>query len=198
MSKRSTLVIWGVLILISIWALDNNWAQSNKSKQDRLGNTEHQFKSHTTKVSGPVEVSIQLIGDRPEQIGDVYMVEGTIQSRKNISPLTIEWKLHPGVELLSGSLREEINYLANQKATFRLTLRALKAGGQRLQLRASGVDGSAQFTQYSSYNSHIKMLIEEEPGSPQKNNSEISPQNLDPQSSPKQIEPKKSKDKIFQ
>lgn len=129
-------------------------------KEEKLGpfKTVNELR-HTEKLRGPLTVHVEMIGNKPE-VGDTYILRGTISSRKPLPEASYQWSVPPGVELVNGSLTGTVTGVsADQPAFVELTLRKLSADNAQVHLMANSISGGARFGDSSQYNTEVESMM---------------------------------------
>jgi len=126
-----------------------------------LGNVESPLHRHTEKIHGPVEANVELLGERPEEAGDVFVLKGTVTSSLALTEVDFKWSLPEGVVLVNGELRGQIATLnAGKPAEITLTLKSLTGENHQVHLIASAHRAGTRFAQSVQYNTLMEPVLE--------------------------------------
>lgn len=116
---------------------------------------------HTSKVRGPMEVSVELVGARPNAEGDVFVLKGVVVSSEALRDVEYFWKIPAELELVNGSVKSVISDLnAGQPYTMQMTLRQKGFANGRVHFRARGSHGGLKFGDSAQYNSMMQETLE--------------------------------------
>lgn len=107
---------------------------------------------HTEKLSGPMEVRIELEGTPPDEAGDVYKLVGYVRTDQVFSNARIQWLIPSTAEWVSGTVREQVSLSPEKEFRTELTLKAKNSAPQRVQLRASASENRSRFAASGHYN----------------------------------------------
>lgn len=120
------------------------------SKADIL----HGVKDHsrrTAKITGPINVNVELDSAAPAQVGDVYRLVGYVSTSQIIQDVNLKWILPPSAELISGQAHQTIQLVPDQEYRVEITLRAKTNGPQRVNLKVSGRQDDTRFGASAHY-----------------------------------------------
>lgn len=167
--KYSSVMMFACLVAIAMAA---NWAEENSSTPINSAGSAMRGPSsltgkkvalmsadpmlhHTEKIHGPIRAIITLLGDRPSQPGDVFVVQGTLTSSDPLTDVDFKWALPEGVELINGQQSGRIAVLGpSQSADVQLTLKTKTGEDHNISLVAgtSSAEGgrSAVAVNYST------------------------------------------------
>lgn len=108
---------------------------------------------HTHKVRGPLAAVVELVGQRPEQDGDVFVLKGTVSSEQALNNVEFTWNLPAsGVEVVNGQTSSVIAVLSEGKPfETQITLRQVGSANARVTLRVRGRDSALQFGDAAFY-----------------------------------------------
>lgn len=153
---RNTAVI--IVSLILVVMATGAWQQRNASTtSSKLKILSHNHNEsgprRTAKLSGPIDIKIELRGEAPARAGDTYRVAAVFSSEQNLNDVKLQWILGSSVEMDSGSIDYSVNLVAGEAQEIEVSLRAKSPGPQRVQIRASSFDDSARFAVSAHYNS---------------------------------------------
>jgi hypothetical protein len=116
--------------------------------------------AHTEKLRGPLSVRLELIGPKPVQVGDVFVMRGTLATRKDLNSANFTWTIPQGLELVNGELTGTVQALtADQPARIELTLRKLTPGNRQVHLMANSSLNEMRFGDSSLYNTDVQDLM---------------------------------------
>ncbi|MBX3020702.1 MAG: hypothetical protein KF799_03425 [Bdellovibrionales bacterium] len=126
-----------------------------------LGTVEAPLHRHTEKLQGPVEAAVDLIGERPEKSGDVFVMRATISSSVALENVDYKWSLPADVQVVNGELKGQIAVLAPGKpAEVTLTLKSLSGANHQVHLIASAAKGGTRFAQSTQYNTLLEPVLD--------------------------------------
>lgn len=153
-------------------ALASNYAEENgagrtrvpsavsRTKEQVLGSVEKPMFRHTAKLAGPLETSIELIGERPERAGDVFVVRGVITSPETLNDVDFKWSLPAGVELINGTQSGRIAVLTeNQASSVQLTLKTLTGENHQIHLVTGAARNGSRFAQSVQHNTLLEPVL---------------------------------------
>jgi len=116
--------------------------------------------AHTEKLRGPLSVKLEMVGPRPQQVGDVFVIRGTLATRRDLNSASFTWTIPPGLEIVNGELSGTVQTLnADQPAHVELTLRKLTAENRQVHLMASSSLNNMRFGDSSLYNTDMQDLL---------------------------------------
>lgn len=116
---------------------------------------------HTSKVRGPLDVAIELVGARPNNAGDVFVLRGVITSNEAVNNIEFGWRIPAEVEVVNGELKSVIpNLLPDQPYTVQLTLKQKSFENGKIHFRARGSDKGLRFGDIAQYNSMMQEALD--------------------------------------
>lgn len=135
---------------------------SQAQKEQILGEFKRPSKFHyTEKIHGPVETKIELMGARPEQSGDVFVLRGTIVTSENLSDVSYKWSIPAGVQLINGQVSGVIGSVsADHPIEVELTLKKISSQNEQVHLMAGGAEGKSHFAESAQYNTDIQEYLD--------------------------------------
>lgn len=138
-------------------------APNSISKKDALfGSPRSSVLRHTEKIRGPLEASLEMIGEVPEKQGDVFVLKGFVRSDANVENVDFKWALPKNVEIVNGSVTGHISLVqAGQPVEVQLTLKSLEAVNHQIHLIASGGQGTTRFAASAQYNTLLQQVLAE-------------------------------------
>jgi hypothetical protein len=114
---------------------------------------------HTEKLHGPLSIHLEMLGAKPE-VGDTFVMRGTITSRKPLPEANFQWTVPNGLEVVNGALTGTVNGVsADQPANIEITLRKLTSDNAQVHLMANSVLGNARFGDSTQYNTDVQSLL---------------------------------------
>lgn len=164
MPRFTTLAVWLIIGGVA-WIAYKQFNPIEKSANvhwklqklnSNVSNDSHEHR--TSKVSGPLEVELQLVGDAPSKAGDIFEVIGVVKSEQDVNNATLEWVVIPNSEIVIGVQKQIVNVKAHVPYEVKATLKALNSRDQHVILRAKGSDGSLHFAQSAHYNNKVQLL----------------------------------------
>lgn len=116
---------------------------------------------HTFKVRGPMDVSIELLGARPNGEGDAFVLRGLVTSSEALRDVEYSWNIPAELELINGTLSSVISNIdPGQPVSVQVTLRQKGFANERVHFRARGVSGAMKFGASAQYNSMLQETLE--------------------------------------
>jgi len=116
---------------------------------------------HTEKLRGPLSVTVYVIGTKPTKAGDVFVLRGTIASRKTLEQTSFTWSLPKSVELVNGATTGILTSINEQQpATIEITLRKLSDDNAQVHLMAQSTRGEIRFGDVAQYNTNFEDMLE--------------------------------------
>jgi hypothetical protein len=116
---------------------------------------------HTAKVHGPLDVSVELVGARPNGAGDVFVLKGVVQSSETVSNVEYSWRIPEEVEVVNGPLTAVIPSLQpDQPITVEVTLKQKSFANGRIHFRAKSSNSGMRFADTAQYNSMMQDALE--------------------------------------
>lgn len=116
---------------------------------------------HTAKVRGPLDVAIELVGARPNNAGDVFVLRGLVTSNEAVSNVEIAWRIPAEVEVVNGELQSVIpNLLPDQPYSVQLTLKQKSFDNGKIHFRARGNENGMRFGDTAQYNSMMQEALD--------------------------------------
>lgn len=116
---------------------------------------------HTEKIHGPVDAAIELVGDRPSQAGDVFLLKGLFTSTEAILDVDYKWSLPAGVELINGEVHGHIAALGpSSPVEVQLTLKTKTGEDHKISLMAGASHGGARFAASVHYSTLMEPVLE--------------------------------------
>jgi hypothetical protein len=137
------------LIGVSWWSAEH--VARAKTKAQFLRPSSDPGDRHTEKVTGPIAVRMELEGPAPESVGDLYKVVGYVQSSTPLDNVRLAWNISGTAQLVSGVAHETIRLAADTETRVEITLKAIRPGAQRVQLRAAATHQGARFAAAAHY-----------------------------------------------
>jgi len=129
----------------------------SRTKEQVLGSVERPILRHTTKLQGPLETSIELIGARPEHAGDVFVIRGVITSPETLNDVEFKWSLPKDVELINGERSGVIAVLSENQATnVQLTLKTRTGANHQIHLVTAADRNGSRFAQSVQHNTLLE------------------------------------------
>jgi|GEM_PF-2821088 len=117
-----------------------------------LGSIQASVLKHTHKVRGPLAAVVELIGQRPEQPGDVFVLKGVVSSESDLANVEFSWRVPAGVEVVNGQTSSIIAVLTEGKPfETQITLRQVGAENARVTLRVHGRNSGMEFGDMAVY-----------------------------------------------
>lgn len=117
-----------------------------------LGHVHKDMMKHTHKVRGPLSAVVELVGSRPEQPGDVFVLKGVVSTESALENVEFSWSLPDGVEVVNGQTSSIIASLSAEKPfETQITLRQLSPANARVTLRVRGRDTGMRFGDMATY-----------------------------------------------
>lgn len=151
-------------------AEDTSWprrfASTDRGPASIAGKKEHTLLQkdilrHTHKIRGPLVVDIELVGERPTQPGDVFVLKGLVTSESAINNVEYKWVVPQGVEVINGQLNSTIAVMSEGKPfETQITLRQVSDMNVRVHLRARSATGTTRFGDTAQFNSMDQVKIE--------------------------------------
>ena len=130
------------------------------SKKD-IGHVHKDIMKHTHKVRGPLTAVVELVGPRPEQPGDVFVLKGIVSTESAVENVEFSWRLPDGVEVVNGQTSSVIVTLSAEKPfETQITLRQLSPANARVSLHVRGRDTDTRFSDTSTYHTLDQEQIE--------------------------------------
>lgn len=138
-------------------------APSALSKKEQiLGEMKGPVLKHTSKIRGPLESHIELLGAVPERAGDVFVLRGLVSSSKELRDVEFKWAIPAGLELVNGTVTGSISILRPGEPTeVQVTLRSLASENQQVHLLTAGADGAIKFAESAQYNTLLQGLLDQ-------------------------------------
>lgn len=116
---------------------------------------------HTHKVRGPLAVMVELIGQRPEQPGDVFVLKGVVSSEAALENIEFSWGIPEGVEVVNGQTSSVIAVIGEEKPfETQITLRQISPSNARVTLRVRGHDSDTRFGDTAIYHTMDQQKLE--------------------------------------
>jgi hypothetical protein len=116
---------------------------------------------HTAKVHGPVDVSVELVGERPNGAGDVFVLKGVVTSSEAVNNIEYSWRIPEEIEVVNGSLESVIPSLQpDQPFTVEVTLKQKSFANGRIHFRAKSTTPGMRFADTAQYNSMMQDALE--------------------------------------
>jgi len=162
----SAIILFIGVAAIALAAQYNETTMASRSpmakKELMLGEGKAPVLRHTSKVRGPLESRIELLGAIPEKAGDVFVLRGFVSSEKELRDVEFKWSIPAGLELVNGTAAGQISILkAGQPAEVQLTLRSLASENYQVHLIAAGADKGLRFADSAQYNTLLQGVIEQ-------------------------------------
>lgn len=155
--KSSLAAAAGVAAILAIFILRGQnepaEAESISHKEKILGFHHEHGPRRTAKLTGPMNLRIEVQGEAPRQVGDIYTLVALISSDQALGNIQLRWKLGHHAELVSGSLNQTVFVQPGQEQKIAIIARAKEAGPQRAHLRAIADQTSSPFSLSAHYNS---------------------------------------------
>lgn len=122
--------------------------------------TEGALFRHTEKLQGPIATTIELLGERPERAGDVFVLRAGLRATESLTDVEFRWSLPAGVELVNGERRGRIAVLGpEQPAAVELTLKTLTGDNHQIHLITSAQRDGSRFASSVQYNSLLEPIL---------------------------------------
>jgi hypothetical protein len=116
---------------------------------------------HTHKVRGPLAAVVELVGQRPEQPGDVFVLKGVVSSESSLTNVEFTWRVPEGVEVVNGQTSSVIAVLSEGKPfETQITLRQVSPSNARVTLRVRGRDAGMRFGDTAVYHTMDQQKLE--------------------------------------
>lgn len=120
------------------------------SKADILHGTRDHSR-RTAKLTGPINVNVELDSAAPVQVGDVYRLVGYVGASQSIEDVNLRWIVPPSAEIVSGQEQQAIRLVPDQEFRAEITLRAKTNGPQKVNLKVSARQGDTRFGASAHY-----------------------------------------------
>lgn len=131
-------------------------------KEMLLGEVKSPILRHTSKVRGPLNAKIELLGAVPENAGDVFVLRGFVSSERELRDVAFKWSLPAGLELVNGTTAGYISILkAGEPAEVQLTLRTLASENYQVHLITGGTDKGVKFGDSTQFNTLLQGAIDQ-------------------------------------
>lgn len=116
---------------------------------------------HTAKVHGPVDVSVELVGARPNAAGDVFVLRGVVTSSEAVNNIEYSWRIPKEIEVVNGALKSVIPSLRpDQPFTVEVTLKQKTFANGRIHFRAKSTTPGVRFADAAQYNSMMEEALQ--------------------------------------
>ena len=161
-----------MMVSLMAIALASNYAEENatgrarvptavtRSKEQVLGSVEKPMFRHTAKLQGPLETAIELVGERPERAGDVFVVQGVVTSPETLNDVEYKWSLPNDVELINGERTGRIAVLSEGKTTVvQLTLKSLSGDNHQIHFVTGAARNGSRFAQSVQHNTQMEPVL---------------------------------------
>lgn len=126
-----------------------------------LGHVHKDMTKHTHKARGPLSAVVELIGARPEQPGDIFVLKGVVSTESALENVEFSWSLPDGVEVVNGQTSSVIAALSAVKPfETQITLRQLSPANARVTLRVRGQDTGMRFGDMATYHTLDQQQLE--------------------------------------
>lgn len=161
--------ISAIVLFVSVMAIAMASQYSEESMSSRspmakkemlLGEVKAPVLRHTSKVRGPLESRIELIGATPENAGDVFVLRGLVSTEKDLRDVEFKWSIPAGLELVNGTTAGYISILkAGEPSQVQITLRTLASQNYQVHLITGGADKGVKFGDSAQYNTLLQRVI---------------------------------------
>lgn len=116
---------------------------------------------HTEKIHGPLAASIQLLGDRPAQPGDVFTLKATIQSMAPLTDVDFTWSLPVGLQHVNGELRGRLNRIfPGQPVELQITVKTQTGEDHQVSLLTAATRNGTRFADSVQYSTLLEPAME--------------------------------------
>ena len=133
---------------------------SLSKKEMILGEVKPDLMKHTHKLRGPLSASIEMLGAAPEREGDVFVLEGYVQSLEEVKDVEFKWALPEGVEVISGELSGVISVLtADVPHKLQITLKQKSSDNHQVHLITSARNQVSAFADSAQFNTLLQPVI---------------------------------------
>jgi hypothetical protein len=152
MPNKFTLTMIAMALVATAWYAKQRLDAGKPlvSKADILhGARDHSRR--TAKLTGPINVNVELDSAAPVQVGDVYRLVGYVATSQSIEDVNLKWIVPPSAEIVSGQEQQAIRLVPDQEFRAEITLRAKTNGPQKVNLKVSGRQGDTRFGASSHY-----------------------------------------------
>lgn len=127
MSRVVSLVLVASFLAVSLWPSHKAAAKlTNKLRPN-----------HTSKLTAPMNVRVELVGPKPTQTGDTYDLVGIVSSGKALKGVRLQWELGAVATLVAGALSQTIDLEPGKEVRMQIQVRAMQLGSQQVRLTAS-------------------------------------------------------------
>ena len=117
--------------------------------------------AHTEKLRGPLSVHLQLVGSKPTNPGDVFVLRGVISSRQELEGANFTWSIPEGLQVVNGMLNGTVASLSpTQSGVVEVTLKHLGTENLQVHLMASSIRGGARFADSAQYNTALQEALD--------------------------------------
>lgn len=124
-------------------------------------NHKHDLFGRTSKVKGPIQTELQVLGEPANQIGETFVLKGIIKASEDLSDVFVKWNIPSGLEIINGQLQTTIkNIQPDQPVEFLVTLRKLTAQNLQIHLLAGGHQEGLKFADTAQFNTVDQAWIE--------------------------------------
>ncbi|MGE0762855.1 MAG: hypothetical protein AB7N80_06225 [Bdellovibrionales bacterium] len=155
MSRVITVGLWTLAIGVSLWGIETLLRRPPDTQAQKLNILKpvHDHQHRTAKMTGPLQIRLDLLGEMPKAIGDTYRVAAVLVSEQDLDQVQLNWHLGQGVTLISGTPQEQVRLTANEEFRVEAVFRAETPGAQRVQMRAKAPHANIPFAVSAHFNS---------------------------------------------
>lgn len=128
------------LIALALVAYHSSFAKTTKTRPARV--------NHTSKLTAPMNIEVEMVGPPPQQAGDVYDLKGTVRSKIAAKGVKLEWQLGSFAEIVAGEKSQTVDLEAGQEIHMQIKVKALSLGSQQVKLQASSAVKDARMSAF--------------------------------------------------
>lgn len=115
---------------------------------------------HTQKLHGPLSVRIDLASPTPAEIGEVFVLRGSVFSKEDLQNVEFVWSVPPGLEVINGQLNGTLNLVsAAQARELEVTLRKTTTDNVQVHLMVNGSRNDIGFADSAQYNTEVQTML---------------------------------------
>lgn len=127
MSRIISLSLMATFLCVSLWPSTKAVAKlPAKSKAH-----------HTSKLTAPMNVRVELSGPAPTQTGDEYNLVGIVVSGKAVKSVKLQWELGNVASLVAGALSQTVDLEPGKEIRTQIKVKALQLGATQVRLNAT-------------------------------------------------------------
>jgi uncharacterized protein YndB with AHSA1/START domain len=115
---------------------------------------------HTSKISPPLDVVMELDGSKPEKPGDTFVIHGRIHAVEDLERVDFKWSIPEDVDVINGEGDGQLTRITGgQDVSLQLTLKTRTGENHQIHLTAGVTVRGSRFSNTAQYNTLVQDLL---------------------------------------